>query len=880
MHPDERGLTEAEVAERRARYGANTLPAPPKVTLVQVVLHQFLSPLIYILLAAAAVALVLQDFVDAGFILVVVALNAGLGAFQEWRAEQSAAALQGLLQVKARVRRDGRERQIPAEDLVPGDIVLLESGNRVPADLRLLRVSGLDVDEAFLTGESVPIRKRTDAVAADAPLGDRRNHAFAGATVLTGRATGVVIATGTATEVGKIARSVAEESASKSPLVQRMEVFARQISIVVVAACAGMAAVALSRGVAPSEVFFLAVALAVSAIPEGLPVAVTVALSIATNRMARRRVIVRKLTAVEGLGSCTMIASDKTGTLTVNRQTVRSLALPGGATLHVSGEGYNASGEVEHRDAAAVSASERAAVERLAQAVVRCNEGRLEPDGDAWMYEGDAVDVALLALGRKLAVTPEAATLGLRAVGEIPFESERAYAAAFHQDATGIEVSVKGAMERLLSRCTHMQTVDGLVPLDAAAVEAQADAMSGAGERFIAVARGRLASDAGAPFDDGTLPPLVLLGLVGLIDPPRPEARVAVAQCRAAGVSVAMVTGDHPRTAFAIAQDLGIADHEGQVVTGTMLQEAQQDQARVAALVAGGRVFARVAPLQKLHIVEAMQAAGHFVAVTGDGVNDAPALKRANIGIAMGSGSDVTKDTAALIVTDDNFASIEAGVEEGRFAYGNIRKVTYLLISMGAAEVLLFVVALLLGLPLPLLAVQLLWLNLVTNGIQDVALAFEGGEPGAMARPPRPPSEGIFNFQMIRQVVLSGVTMGAVTAAYWYALLAMGMPEASARNQLLMMFVLMQNVHVFNCRSEQVSAFRVPLSRNWVLVGGVAAALSLHVAATYLPFTQRLLRLEPLQPVQWMYPLALAFSVLAVMELYKAVKRRRELAAA
>jgi magnesium-transporting ATPase (P-type) len=875
---DERGLTEAEVAERRARYGANTLPAPPKVTLWEVLLHQFLSPLIYILLAAAGVAVVLRDFVDAAFILVVVSLNAGLGAFQEWRAEQSAAALQDLLQVKARVRREGRERQISAEELVPGDIVLLESGNRVPADLQLLRVTGLDVDEAFLTGESVPIRKRTDPVAADAPLGDRKNHAFAGATVLTGRATGVVIATGTSTEVGKIARSVAEEAASKSPLVQRMEVFARQISIVVVAACLGMAAVALSRGVAPSEVFFLAVALAVSAIPEGLPVAVTVALSIATNRMARRRVIVRKLTAVEGLGSCTMIASDKTGTLTVNRQTVRSLALPGGATLHVSGEGYNASGQLEHRDGAEVSVAERTGAERIAYAVVRCNEGRLEPEGDGWTHEGDAVDIALLALGRKLDVTPGQAAVGLRAVGEIPFESERAYAAAFHEDATGIEVSVKGAMERLLPRCTQMETANGIVPLDAAAVEAQANAMSGAGERFIAVARGRLAAGESGRYDDESLPPLVLLGLVGLIDPPRPEARVAVAQCRAAGVSVAMVTGDHPRTAFAIARDLGIAEHDGQVVTGAMLVEAEQDKARYAQLVSGGRVFARVAPLQKLHIVEAMQAAGHFVAVTGDGVNDAPALKRANIGIAMGSGSDVTKDTAALIVTDDNFASIEAGVEEGRFAYDNIRKVTYLLISMGAAEVLLFVVALLLGLPLPLLAVQLLWLNLVTNGIQDVALAFEGGEPGAMARPPRAPAEGIFNYQMIRQVVLSGVTMGAVTAAYWAALLAMGMPEASARNQLLMMFVLMQNVHVFNCRSEHESVFRVPLSRNWVLVGGVLAALGLHISATYLPFTQRLLRLEPLQPIQWMYPLALAFSVLVVMEGYKAVKRRRELA--
>lgn len=869
------GLTSSEAAGRRAEYGPNELPAPKPVTLTEVVLHQFLSPLIYILLAAAAVAVVLRDFVDAGFIVLVVGVNAALGAFQEWRAERSAAALRALLTAKARVRRDGAERQLNANEIVPGDVVLLESGNRVPADLRLVRVTDLQVDESFLTGESVDVHKHTDRVADDAPLGDRRNLAFAGSTVTSGRAMGLVVATGLRTEVGSIAAAVTEESATKSPLVLRMERFARQISVVVLMACAVLMVVALLKGMPLIEVFFLAVALAVSAIPEGLPVAVTVTLSIATGRMAKRNVIVRRLTAVEGLGSCTMIASDKTGTLTVNQQTVRTIALPAGPALAVTGAGDRADGAVTDAGGEVPEPTVRALAERVAFVGVMCNEALLEERDGVWHHEGDAVDVALLALGLKVGLRTRDVRTTARIVGELPFESARAFAATFYAVHDVGHVAVKGALERLLPRCTAMHTTDGVVPLDADAVTAQAEAMAAQGQRFIAVAEGTFAGPLRGTLSDDHLPPLTLLGLVGLIDPPRPEARDAVAQCLAAGVEVAMVTGDHPRTAFAIARQLGIAQADAQVVTGQQLVAAGEGTPEFAALVARGRVFARVAPLQKLHIVQAMRDAGHFVAVTGDGVNDAPALKRANIAVAMGSGSDVTKDTAALIVTDDNFASIEAGVEEGRFAYDNIRKVTALLISTGTAEVILVLASLLLGLPLPLLAVQLLWLNLVTNGIQDIGLAFEGGEPGAMQRPPRRPTEGIFNEQMVRQVVLAGFTMGAIAIAYWAALLEMGVPEESARNQLLMLFVLMQNVHVFNCRSEHVSAFRVPLSRNWVVVGGVAAALGLHIASTYVPLMQRLLRVEPLQMVQWLYPLVLAFAVLAVMEFYKFVKARR-----
>lgn len=870
------GLDTAEVETRRQRYGRNTLPARKPPTLAAIILHQFLSPLIYILLAAAAVAVALGDLADAGFILVVVSLNAALGAFQEWRAEQSATALQSLLQVKARVRRHGREQTIAAEELVPGDIVHLESGNRVPADMRLLRANGLRIDESFLTGESVPVEKQLEPVDMAASVGDRTCLAFAGSTVMAGRGDGVVVTIGLATEVGAIARTVTESAEQAPPLVRRMEAFARQVSLLVITACLLLGAVGLAQGMPAVDVFFLAVALAVAAIPEGLPVAMTVALSIATGRMAKRNVIVRRLTAVEGLGSCTFIASDKTGTLTVNRQTVRRIILPGGERFDVTGEGYAGEGAITGIDGAAPDARTATRLTRMVRAGVFCNEGTLARDADgAWTHDGDAVDVALLALAFKVGLDPASLRADAAVRGDVPFESDRAYAATFVAHEGRVLATVKGALEVLLPRCDTMVTADGVVPLDTAAIERQAAELSGGGHRFIALCDGDVPAPGDAPVGEADLPRLTLLGLVGLIDPPRPEAKTAVAKCQAAGVAVAMVTGDHPATALAIAKQLGIADSDAQVVTGARLV-ALDDPMAFDETVGRGRVFARVSPMQKLEIVESLKRQGHFVAATGDGVNDAPALRAANIGVAMGSGSDVTKDTAALIVTDDNFASIEAGVEEGRFAYDNVRKVTYLLISTGVAEVILFVVALLWRLPLPLLPVQLLWLNLVTNGIQDVALAFEGGEPGAMKRPPRPPSEGIINRQMLLQVLTAGVTMAVILFVNWLALLRpeLGFTEAEARNRLLLLTVLMLNFHIFNARSEYESAFRVPLARNPVLMVGIVGALGVHVASMHIPLMQRILQIGPVALPEWGVPVMVASTLLVVMEIFKVLRRR------
>ena len=867
VHSTLEGLTADEADRRLQKIGPNRLPERKPPGLAAIFLHQFLSPLIYILLAAGTVSLLIDEQTDALFIFAVILLNAGLGAYQEWKAEKSAAALQRLLRIKAHVRRQGREFQLAAEFLVPGDIVLLESGNRIPADMRLLRTRNLAVDESLLTGESQLVGKAPPALQGDLPLSERTNLVFAGSTVANGRATAVVVATGLHTELGKIALAVSASELTKPPLVIRMERFARQISYLVLVFVVLLALISLARGMAAMDVFFMAVALAVSAIPEGLPVAMTVALSIATSRMARRNVIVRKLTAVEALGSCTCIASDKTGTLTVNKQTVKILGLPCGKLFDVTGEGYRGTGTLLGANGQPPSEQDQAFLTSLARAAAICNEGSLlELDGN-WEHQGDAVDVALLALAYKAGLDPRRLAAEVDKAGEIPFESERRYAAVAYRLGEETGVAVKGAVEAVLPFCADFQG-ERACEVEAQDIREQALALAEGGYRVIAVAQstkfpvGELTEE--------NMPPLTFLGLVGLIDPLRPEVAASVQRCRKAGIRVVMITGDHPATALSIARELHIARNDDDLVIGAELEAlGPPDDPRYLKAVQRASVFSRVAPLQKLDIVSALGTLGHFIAVTGDGVNDAPALRRAHIGIAMGSGTDVAKDTAAIIVTDDNFASIEGGVEEGRFAYDNIRKVVALLISTGGAEIVLFTLALLLGVPLPLLAVQLLWLNLVTNGIQDVALAFEGGEPGAMARAPRPPTEGVFNRLMIEQVVIAGATMGLLAFANWYTLLSLGWDENAARNSTLLLMVLLENVHAFNCRSERQSVFRVPASRNWLLVGGVLIAQSLHILSMNIPWMQKVLGVQPVSLVHWGRLILMSLVLVAVMELYK-----------
>lgn len=858
----EHGLTAGQAQARLAEFGPNVLPHTPPPAWWQILLRQFQSPLIYILGLAALISLAIQEPTDAAFIAAVLCINAAIGGYQEWRAEQSSLALQKLLKVRAAVERDGEVFEVDAEALVPGDVVWLESGNRVPADVRLLMSHGLEVDQSLLTGESTAVQKAAEWSGHEAtPVADRLNMAHAAAIVVRGRAKGLVVATGAATVVGQLALDVMASEGGSPPLLVRMERFTKVIAVAVLAASLviGLLGVVM-RGLTIADMFLFAVALAVSAIPEGLPVAMTVALAVATSRMARRGVIVRKLTAVEGLGSCTLVATDKTGTVTCNELTIRELRLADGRVFEVTGEGFAPAGQVFH-EGKPVEPGAEMLLASVARVAVLCNEADLHRRDEGWVWRGDPVDVAFLALGHKLGWNREAALDACAQINQIPYEPQRQFAATYHDVDGQVRVLVKGAPERVSAMCR-----DGADETDRRL--AMAEAMARQGYRVLALAEGAVEGK----LDPAELPPepeqLTFLGLAAMIDPLRPGVVEAVRQCRLAGVAVAMITGDHQATALAIARQLGLVDDQDQVVTGTQIGALAADE--LPAVVERSRVFARVAPHQKLEIVNAARQAGHFVAVTGDGVNDAPALRAANIGIAMGrSGTDVAREAAELVISDDNFATIVSGIEEGRIAYDNIRKVIYLLISTGAAEIVLVGLAVAAGLPLPLLPVQLLWLNLVTNGIQDVALALEPGEGDTLRQRPRSPRERIFNQLMIERTLLGALVMGGVGFAVFGYLLDAGYSELSARNALLALMVLFENVHIGNCRSETKSALVLSPLRSPLLLAGAAAALVVHLAALYHPWGQRILGTEPLAVVDLLLLLLAALSIFVAMELHK-----------
>ena len=870
------GLAMPEVESRRRQYGANRLPVTRPAPIWRVALRQFASPVIYVLLVAAGGSLAVGLPADAIFIGLVLGLNAFIGTVQEWRAEMQTHALRHLLKARATVIRDGEQVEIDAESIVVGDVVLLESGFRVPADLRLITAYGLQVDESLLTGESIAVAKNADAVvAADTPLAERINMVYAGATVARGRAKALAVATGTQTVVGRLARDVMAQSAGKPPLIERMQRFANFIAWVtlVVVTAVGIFGV-LVRNYGVADMFVFAVALAVSAIPEGLPVALTVVLAVAVHRMAKRGVIVRRLAAVEGLGSCTLIASDKTGTLTCNELTVREVYLPDGRIAIVDGQGFAPLGDVVFASRSDL-ASRDLRLLQLAETAMLCNEADLHKRGEAWVWHGDPTDVAFLALGGKLGIDRQALLDRFPQISELGFTPERQFAATFHRDADTVRICVKGAPERILGMCK----------LAADLAEAQrihAAQMAERGFRVLGVAAGDVAELAAAdvPAEPANLD---FLGFVGMIDPLRPGAREAVKDCLKAGIQVCMITGDHPVTALAIARELGFAEHPSQVINGKALEGLNETE--LAEIVARTRVFARATPTQKLDIVRAARNAGHYVAVTGDGVNDAPALRQANIGVAMGrSGTDVARDAADLVITDDNFATIVAGVEEGRVAYDNIRKVIALLIATGLAELLLLGFTVISGIPagvaglaiLPLLPAQLLWLNLVTNGIQHVGLAFEPPEFDVLIRRPRPPKEPIFNRLMIERSFVAAITMASVGfAAFYWLIEYKGASDVEARNFLLLLMVMFENVHVGNCRSETRSALGLSPLKSPILLAGVFVAFGIHVAAMHMPVMQKVLGVQPVGLETYGLAAILSLSVLLTSEIHKIVWRRK-----
>jgi calcium-translocating P-type ATPase len=861
------GLSSQEARARLGEYGRNRLPETELPGPARIFLRQFLSPFIYILLVAAVVSLALGQLPNAIFIFAVLMLNAVIGTVQEYSAQRSAAALRVMVKGEARVIRDGSPKRIDAEEVVPGDLIMLSSGDRIPADIWLEASFSLAVDESLLTGESTAVTKNAHAEVGDnAPLSERVNRCFAGTIVTHGRGRGTVTATGLGTELGRIANRVTAERISEPPLMIRIRQFTYQVAGAIAVAIALLVAVMLWRGGYGAEsMAMMAIGLAVSTIPEGLPAALTVALAIGMRRMASHNVIIRKLVAVESLGSCTFVCSDKTGTLTVNELTIREAVLPNGSVYKITGEGVAPGGEVlgDRVDS----------LRTLCITGMLANESHLDYSGGEWVSDGDIVDVAFLVLAKKLGLSLTEHRNSYRQLDLIPYESERAFGGSVNLEQEQPHLYVKGSPEKLLTMCNWMECDDGPQPIDRQHIERQFESLAQRGYRVLALAhRPAINGDAMSQLGE-----MIFLGMVGMIDPVRPEAKSAIARCRDGGIDVSMITGDHPATARAIAAELGLCDPKDRVVTGPMIRHATEQGANAMdELIHSSRVFARIEPRQKEQIVETLMRRGHFVAVTGDGVNDAPAMRRANTGVAMGKrGTDVAKETADLIITDDNFASIVSGIDQGRIVYNNIRKVIALLIATGFSALLLFFCTAFAGLPMPLTAVQLLWLNLVANGLQDVALAFEPKEGGELNQPPRSPTQPIFDARIIQHVLITGTVMGLLAFAVFAYQIKVGSSIEDARNLTLLLMVLFGNIHALSSRSETRSIFSMPLFSNLFLAAAVPFAQFVHIAAMYTPGLSDVLQIKPVTFSQWLTLAGVALILLVVEEIHKWWLRRR-----
>jgi Ca2+-transporting ATPase len=873
------GLSETEAAARLARVGANRLPRPGGRPVWRIAVDQFASLVVGFLVAAAGVALLAGDVAEAAAIGVVIGLNALVGFVTELRAARTIEALQRQAAATARVVRDGRERPCAVEDLVPGDLVRLAEGDRVPADGRLLESARLQVQEAALTGESEPVEKRADPpVAADAPLAERATAAYLGTVVTAGRGRMLVTATGRATEVGRIGALLEEAEAPTTPLERRLDQLGRTLIGVVLVVAAVVVVVGTLRGHALLEMVGVGLALAIAAVPEGLPAVATMTLALGVQRMARAQAVVRRLPAVETLGATTVICTDKTGTLTRNEMTVRCVVVTG-RRVDVTGAGYAPEGGFE-RDGRAVDPDADPLLRAVLQAGALCNDAHLvhEAPGDEPTVLGDPTEAALLVAARKAGVDLETLRAAHPRVDEVPFHAAARWMATVHRSGDGTVTYAKGAPAEVLRRCHAVARDRGVEPLDDAARErwlARADGLADEALRVLAVA---MRSGDGVAGGDG----FVLLGLVGMGDPLRGEAERAVARCRAAGIRTVLITGDHPRTASVIAArlglDLGLDGAPQRTWSGPELEG--RDVAGWRAAVADAAVFARVAPEHKLRIVEALQARGEVVAMTGDGVNDAPALRAADIGIAMGrSGTEVAKEAAAMVLRDDDFGTIVRAVEQGRVIYANVRRFAHYLFSCNLSEVLVVFGAIVVGLPLPLAALQILWLNLVTDVFPALALALEPSDPDAMRQPPRPPKEPLLTRAYVTTIVWQGVVLaGATLAAFVVALGWYGHGEGLARAGTIAFatLALTQVAHTFDARSLRGSAFAPGYRGNRWLWGAVAVCVGLQLLAVYLPGLQRVLGTVPLTARDWALVGPLALLPVAVTEVVKGVGRRAE----
>ncbi len=869
------GLSAPEAAARLARFGPNALPGAEQRSALAVLWHQFQSPLIYLLLVAAAISLALGHRSDAAVIGVVVAVNALVGALQEGRAERSLAALRRIATRSARVVRSGALRVAAARELVPGDLLALEAGDAVPADCRLLEGAALQVSEAALTGESLPVAKATAPLAPDTPLSDRRNMAFAGTHVAAGRARALVVATGRDTEIGRIAALAEAAPQATTPLEQRVARFGQRVLAAALALTAALIALGSWRGLPAEQIFMLAISQLVGMIPEGLPVAMTIALAVGVQRMAKRRAIVRRLSAVETLGSTSVICSDKTGTLTRNELTAVAVWLPA-RELAVGGAGFEPTGGFQH-EGRAIDPARDGDLQALLEAGALCNDAQLRAPTDAeprWTPIGDPTEAALLALARKGGVDPAALRARRPRRAELPFDPGARMMATQHAGPAPL-VFLKGAPEAVLALCSAERRDGRAVPLGPAgrdALRGAADALARRALRVLAVAAVEGAElDAGRGFE-ALRGRACLLGLVGQLDPPRPQVQDAIARCRRAGIRPVLVTGDHAATGLAVARAVGIAQDADLALEGRELERL--GDAELAQRIDRVRVFARVQPAQKLRIVEAYQRRGEVVAMTGDGVNDAPALVRANVGVAMGrTGTDVARDASEIVLADDDFGTIVAAVEEGRVVYQNLQKAILLLFSTSMAEVSVLLFALLLGYPPPFLAVQILWNNLVTEGVITVNLVLEPADGSEMRRRPIPAQQSLLPRSALFRLGLMMASIVATTFG-WFALRsAAGVPEAQLRTETFTLLAVCEWFNVLNCRSERRSALTLAVFRNPWLVAGIALANALQIAVVFWRPLGALFHTVPLDLAHCVWLGAAGSLVLWVEELRKLALR-------
>ncbi len=858
------GLSEEEVHARREKYGSNTLPDAAKRSFWAVILSQFQSPLIYLLFLASIAAYFLGHAGDALVILCVVLLNALIGSVQEGRAERSMKALQKLSELRVRVRRNGSEQSVDSRDLVPGDIVMLAAGDSIAADARLFDTASLEVAEAALTGESNPVSKAADALPPETLLAERRNMVYSGTHVTAGRGIAWVTEIGERTEIGKISQLTQSAAEPKTPLEIRIQQFGRYLVGAALAVFALVVTVGVLRGLPFFEIIMIAISQMVSMVPEGLPVAMTIALAIGMQRMAAKRVVVRRLAAVETLGSTEIICTDKTGTLTRNEMTVTTLWLGNGRQVGVSGVGYRPEGQFLCDDQP-LRDPDRESVRRILEAAVLCNDAEVRaPEGEetGWQILGDPTEAAMVTAAMKFGIEPHELRDRFPRIAEIPFDSDSKMMATQHGRGDRRWVCLKGAPEAILPLCIGEAFSDGVRPDQTeAGIEAARRAVDAFAERALRViAVGEVVTEGFDP--EGGFEPfrgkVRLLGLIGQIDPPREEAIGAIQSCRRAGIRPVMVTGDHQATGLAIARKVGIANPNDIAVNGLELEGMTDAQLRER--LDRIAVFARVYPAQKLRIVHAFQSAKRVVGMTGDGVNDAPALAAADVGVAMGiTGTEVAKGASEIVITDDKFSTIVEGVEEGRLVYRNLKKVILYLFATSMAEVLVLLSALFLGMPLPLAAVQILWINIVTEGTVTVNLIMDPLEGDEMRTPPIPKSEPLLDRQLLGRVALMTPVMALSTLAYFGYSLSIGLPIELARTETFTVLAACQWFNVLNCRSRQRSAFSVDVFRNPWLIGGLVVGVVLQFAVIYNEGLNRVFRTVPI-PVSHLFPIALAAS--------------------